>query len=94
MMKNNKEENKYNLPIDLSDKEVTKELEEKYCLSTQEIKEAYDRYIWHLEKYKELIERDCEKKVIKVDGVGQACPICKSPVNSNFCPQCGQRLKI
>lgn len=36
---------------------------------------------------------DIPKKVIKTDTCSQACPECHSPVNGNFCQNCGKALK-
>lgn len=42
----------------------------------------------------EALKKQIPQKVIKIKGISsQACPICLSNVNYNFCPGCGQRIK-
>lgn len=51
-------------------------------------------------KWKELRERDTAKAIVVDDMTGgiklYSCPICDMPVHEkdNFCPECGQRLKL
>ena len=40
----------------------------------------------------EALERFGKIRVIKTETCSQACPICKMPVNNNFCGNCGQAL--
>lgn len=40
----------------------------------------------------EALERFCKMRVIKTERCSQACPICKKPVDSHFCGNCGQAL--
>lgn len=35
---------------------------------------------------------DMPEKVIKTDTCSQACPACHSPVNGNYCHNCGKAL--
>lgn len=35
---------------------------------------------------------DIPEKVIKTDTCSQACPACHSPVNGNYCHNCGKAL--
>ena len=65
----------------------------KQGLSANEIQETYERYIWNIEKCKELVEKDISKQVIRTETSSPACPICKHNVNNRYCGYCGQKLK-
>lgn len=42
----------------------------------------------------ESVKKQIPQRVIKIEGVSsQACPICKSNVNGNYCSFCGQKLR-
>ena len=53
-----------------------------------------------VDKWEELNERDTAKAIVVDDMTGgmklYSCPICDMPVHEkdNFCPECGQRLKL
>ncbi len=41
----------------------------------------------------ETLEKQIPQKVIRIEDVAsQACPLCKSKVNGNYCSNCGQNL--
>jgi len=41
----------------------------------------------------EAIKKQIPKSIIKTEMCSQACPVCKSPVNQNYCGGCGQRIR-
>lgn len=41
----------------------------------------------------QILEKEVPKQVIRIENVAsQACPVCKSKVNWNYCINCGQKL--
>lgn len=40
----------------------------------------------------EALKKQVPQKVVKTDTKSQACPVCGSLVNNNYCPSCGQRI--
>lgn len=40
----------------------------------------------------EALQKFIPMRVIKTDKCSQACPVCKKPVNQNFCGNCAQAL--